>query len=81
MVCGCSGKKLESTPLSTGLTHNLTAGCKVRIALDVEVFKQMQTGHGGWNDQMADVSPCVMIHVYVCMHMYSTYILSCDTWL
>jgi len=34
----------------------LASGDNVRIQLDVDVFKAMQDGHGGWNESMADVS-------------------------
>lgn len=30
-------------------------GDKVRCDLDVDVLKQMQEGHGGWNQRMAEV--------------------------
>lgn len=30
-------------------------GDKVRVSLDVAVFKLMQEGHGGWNEQMTQV--------------------------
>ena len=31
------------------------SGDRVKVQLEVEVFKMMQEGHGGWNDQMAEV--------------------------
>jgi hypothetical protein len=33
-----------------------SVGDKVKIVLDIEKFKQMQEGHGGWNQKMCDVS-------------------------
>ena len=39
----------------------LVSGDNVRIQLDVDVFKAMQDGHGGWNDSMADVSALLRI--------------------
>ena len=38
------------------VTQKLASGDNVRVQLDIEVFKAMQEGHGGWNDQMAEVS-------------------------
>ena len=32
------------------------AGDRVRVMLDLEIFKMMQEGHGGWSDKMAEVS-------------------------
>ena len=32
------------------------SGDSVRVGLDLELFKEMQEGHGGWNDNMVDVS-------------------------
>lgn len=32
------------------------SGDRVRVQLEVEIFKMLQEGHGGWNDQMAEVS-------------------------
>ena len=54
-ICMCAGEKLQGSMHSSGPTHGLTVGCNVRVALDIDVFKQMQAGHGGWNDQMAEV--------------------------
>ena len=38
-----------------GGSYILTAGDLVRVQLDVEVFKALQQGHGGWNDAMVEV--------------------------
>ena len=46
-----------STPTSpTVVTPTFASGDRVKIQLEVEVFKMMQDGHGGWNDGMASVS-------------------------
>ena len=37
-------------------TPKFKAGDCVKVQLEVEIFRQMQEGHGGWNDQMAEVS-------------------------
>ena len=31
------------------------SGDRVKVQLEVEIFKMMQEGHGGWNDQMTEV--------------------------
>ena len=36
-------------------TSKFKAGDQVKVQLEVEIFRQMQEGHGGWNDQMAEV--------------------------
>lgn len=36
--------------------HFFSVGDKVKVDVSLEVFKQMQEGHGGWNFKMADVS-------------------------
>ena len=35
--------------------HLFSVGDKVKINATLEVFKQMQEGHGGWNTKMSDV--------------------------
>lgn len=47
-----SGKPVEATPQEK---MDFTPGNMVRVQLDVEVFKAMQQGHGGWNDAMVEV--------------------------
>ncbi len=46
-------------------------GDLVRIEADLELFKTMQDGHGGWNDAMKDVSHCLnnnyMYNNYLCI--------------
>ena len=37
------------------LMPKFKAGDRVKVQLEVEIFRQMQEGHGGWNDQMAEV--------------------------
>ena len=31
------------------------SGDSVKVQLETDVFKIMQDGHGGWNDQMSEV--------------------------
>jgi hypothetical protein len=51
-VQGVAARQSASSPRH--LTFNV--GDKVKVAMDVEVLKQMQEGHGGWNPRMAEVS-------------------------
>ena len=37
------------------MNHMFSVGDKVKVSVTVEVFKQMQEGHGGWNQKMADL--------------------------
>ena len=49
--------KGESVNQQSGVSPSvLNIGDKVRCTLDLEILKQMQEGHGGWNPRMADVS-------------------------
>ena len=51
--------KGESVNQQSGVSASvLKVGDKVRctLTLDLEIIKQMQEGHGGWNPRMADVS-------------------------
>ena len=41
----------------------------MRVSLDADVFKALQEGHGGWNDQMAQVSVCVCVCVCALVHV------------
>ena len=34
--------------------QEFSSGDRVRVQLELEVFKMMQEGHGGWNDQMTE---------------------------
>lgn len=34
---------------------SVSSGDSVRIQLDVDMFKALQEGHGGWSDKMAAV--------------------------
>lgn len=35
--------------------HSFQQGDKVKCLLEVEILRQMQEGHGGWNPKMAEV--------------------------
>lgn len=45
----------ESTA-SSASTQFFSVGDKVRVDVSLDMFKQMQEGHGGWNFKMADVN-------------------------
>ena len=48
-----SGESVNAQP---GVPNSVfKVGDKVRCNLDLEILKQMQEGHGGWNPRMADV--------------------------
>ena len=57
-------------PLSGGKrpapTGDLAAGDMVKVALDPDDWKAMQSGHGEWNDLMAEVS-------FVCIHVQNVH--------
>lgn len=36
--------------------HTFQQGDKVKCLLDVDILRQMQEGHGGWNPKMAEVN-------------------------
>lgn len=40
-------------------TGDLAAGDMVKVALNPDDWKAMQSGHGEWNDLMAEVSICM----------------------
>lgn len=46
-------KKQSSQPEFCSM---FSVGDKVKIDVSLDIFKQMQEGHGGWNQKMADVS-------------------------
>lgn len=48
----------DATPTKEA-AGEIVAGDNVKIELEVDVFKMMQDGHGGWNDHMAKVPKCM----------------------
>lgn len=36
--------------------HSFQQGDKVKCLLEVDILRQMQEGHGGWNPKMAEVN-------------------------
>ena len=55
------GKAIEESPVDS--KPDIHSGDLVRVQLDVELFKAMQEGHGGWNDQLVEVCVCVCVCV------------------
>ena len=59
---------IQERPPTTASVDNSTskfkAGDRVKVQLEVEVFRAMQEGHGGWNDQMAEVRNWLNIYHY-----------------
>lgn len=47
------GKAIEESPVDS--KPDIHSGDLVRVQLDVELFKAMQEGHGGWNDQLVEI--------------------------
>lgn len=48
-------KRAPTVASTDSSTPKLKVGDRVKVQLEVEIFRQMQEGHGGWNDQMAEV--------------------------
>ena len=44
----------QSAPSSVVFSQ-FAIGDRVRVQLDLEIFRMMQEGHGGWKDDMAEV--------------------------
>ena len=40
--------------------HSFQQGDKVKCLLEVDILRQMQEGHGGWNPKMAEVLNCFL---------------------
>jgi hypothetical protein len=45
----------SSSNAQSTVLNQFSVGDKVKIVLNVESFRQMQEGHGGWNQKMAEV--------------------------
>lgn len=45
--------------------EKLAAGDLVRVQLDLDLFKSMQEGHGGWNDGMLEVSLHLRVYIFL----------------
>ena len=59
---------------------DICSGDLVQVELDVEVFRMMQEGHGGWNDDMAKVDKNI-VYMSHQMHILNvTYFLLKVVW-
>lgn len=41
--------------------HSFQQGDKVKCLLEVDILRQMQEGHGGWNPKMAEVMTAFLL--------------------
>ena len=53
LCCLLTGKPYDEPPPSEG--KGFASGDLIRISLEPEVFKALQQGHGGWNEEMLEV--------------------------
>lgn len=53
---GNSSTPTKSSVSNTSSPHHLTfnVGDKVKVLIEVDILKEMQDGHGGWNPRMAE---------------------------
>lgn len=56
----CLGEHAELQRQESADGHTFQQGDKVKCLLDVDILRQMQEGHGGWNPKMAEVNECNM---------------------
>ncbi len=54
-LCVCVGEHAELQRQESADTHSFQQGDKVKCLLEVDILRQMQEGHGGWNPKMAEV--------------------------
>lgn len=64
-----TGEAIESMPVVT--TCHFKVGDKVRCDLDMDVLKQMQEGHGGWNQRMSEVRFFIKIIRFISIDLLS----------
>lgn len=50
-----TGEHAELQRQETADCHTFQQGDKVKCLLEVDILRQMQEGHGGWNPKMAEV--------------------------
>lgn len=54
------GKPAELQRKESTDRHPFQHGDKVKCLLDIDILREMQEGHGGWNPKMAEVCPWVL---------------------
>lgn len=60
-VCVCAGEHAELQRQDSADTHSFQQGDKVKCLLEVDILRQMQEGHGGWNPKMGEVKTMRLI--------------------
>lgn len=55
-----SGKPAELQRKESTDRHPFQHGDKVKCLLDIDILREMQEGHGGWNPKMAEVCCCLL---------------------
>lgn len=53
------GKPAELQRKESTDRHPFQHGDKVKCLLDIDILREMQEGHGGWNPKMAEVHPWI----------------------
>lgn len=54
------GKPAELQRKESTDRHPFQHGDKVKCLLDIDILREMQEGHGGWNPKMAEVRPWML---------------------
>lgn len=54
-VSSIAGEHAELQRQESADGHSFQQGDKVKCLLEVDILRQMQEGHGGWNPKMAEV--------------------------
>lgn len=54
------GKPAELQRKESTDRHPFQHGDKVKCLLDIDILREMQEGHGGWNPKMAEVCPWIL---------------------
>jgi hypothetical protein len=53
--------------VASSVASPFAIGGHVRVQLELEIFRVMQEGHGGWMDDMAEVKiDCMIVHHLTC---------------
>ena len=61
---GLPGEHAELQRQDSADGHSFQQGDKVKCLLEVDILRQMQEGHGGWNPKMAEVFITPHFHTY-----------------
>ena len=55
MIRAYTGEHAELQRQESAEGHTFNQGDKVKCLLEVDILRQMQEGHGGWNPKMSEV--------------------------